>query len=209
MKRQRMNNQGFTLIETTVAMLVMMIVGLSATSLFFYSVRNNSGASQRSVAMAVAQQRLEVLRGSDYYATALDFGVYGPETVVVAPATTTSYTQGSSIGGNQPYDVYDAPVAASNVGGGVNPNAQPTPTPTPTPGGGTTGGSAPSGSNTFQIQTEVVPFPIGVAAASAKQKQIMIRVVPVNGNGQNSWANQNPVVVIFRRSIGAPGIYKQ
>jgi type II secretory pathway pseudopilin PulG len=206
MKRQRMNNQGFTLIETTVAMLVMMIVGLSATSLFLYSVRNNSGASQRSVAMAVAQQRLEVLRGSDYDAAALNFGVYGPETVVAAPATTTSYTQGSSIGGNQPYDIYDAPAAASSVGG-INPNAQPTPTPTPTPGS-TTGG-APSGSNTFQIQTEVVPFPIGVAAASAKQKQITIRVVPVNGNGENSWANQNPVVVVFRRSIGAPGLYKQ
>jgi type II secretory pathway pseudopilin PulG len=211
MKRQRMNNQGFTLIETTVAMLVMMIVGLSATSLFLYSVRNNSGASQRSVAMAVAQQRLEVLRGTDYYATGLNFGTYGPETVVIAPATTTSYTQGSSIGGNQPYDVYDAPVAASSSSGNFNPNAPPTPTPTPTPttGGGTTGGVAPSGSNTFQVQTEIVPFPIGVSAASARQKQITIRVVPINGDGNNSWANQNPVVVVFRRSIGTPGPYKQ
>ncbi|MCA1565006.1 MAG: type II secretion system GspH family protein [Acidobacteria bacterium] len=208
MKRQRMNNKGFTLIETTVAMLVMLIVGLSATSLFLYSVRYNSGASQRSVAMAVAQQRLEVLRGSDYNDTGLAFGTYGPETVVINPAT--SYTQGSSssssVGGDQPYD---APVAASSYTGGFNPNAAATPTPSPTPGGGTTGGSAPSGSNTFQIQTEVVPFPIGVSAAAAKQKQITIRVVPVNGSGQNAWANQNPVVVVFRRSVGAPGPYKQ
>jgi type II secretory pathway pseudopilin PulG len=204
MKRQRMNNKGFTLIETTVAMLVMMIVGLSATSLFLYSVRYNSGASQRSVAMAVAQQRLELLRGTDYDDDDLDFGVRDPETVVINPATTTSYTQGSSVAGDQ---LFDAPAAASSSAGGFNPNAQPTPT--PTPGGGvTTGGSAPSGSNTFQILTEVVPFPIGVAAGTAKQKQITIRVVPVNGNGQNAWANQNPVVVIFRRSIGAPGPFK-
>src|SRR4028119_1840684 len=97
MKRQRMNNKGFTLIETTVAMLVMMVVGLGATSVFLYAVRNNSGASQRSIAMAVAQQRLEVLRGADYGAAGLAFGTHPTETVVLAPTTTTgSYTQGSS-----------------------------------------------------------------------------------------------------------------
>ena len=98
MKRQRMKQNGFTLIETTVAMLVMMIVGLSATSLFLYSVRYNSGASQRSTAMAVAQQRLEVMRGLDFNDTGLAFGTHTPQTVVIAPVTTGSYTPGSGTG---------------------------------------------------------------------------------------------------------------
>lgn len=215
MKRQRMNNNGFTLIETTVAMLVMMVVGLGATSLFLYSVRYNSGASQRSVAMAVAQERLEVLRAADYDAADLSFGTRAPETVVVSPyATTGSSTPSAGVDG---YGSYDAPVTASSYSGAFNPNAnpnrQPTPTPTPTPGGGGggTGGvtGAPSGSNTYQIQTAVVPFPIGTSAASATQKRITIRVVPVNGNGNNSWANQNPIELVFHRSIGASGPYKQ
>lgn len=218
MKRQSMNHNGFTLIETAIAMLVMMIVGLSATSLFLYSVRYNSGASQRSVAMAVAQQRLEVLRGADYYDAGLSFGIQPTETVVIAPTTTTStYTQGGSFDGAQSYD---APaVTASSLTGGsdsrVNPYARPTPrptaspTPTPTTGGGGGANGAPAGSNTYQIQTQVVAFPIGVSEASATQKQITIRVVPVNGNGNDSWANQNPVEIVFRRSINTPGPYKQ
>lgn len=218
MKRQRMNHNGFTLIETAIAMLVMMIVGLSATSLFLYSVRYNSGASQRSVAMAVAQQRLEVLRGVDYYDAGLSFGVQPTQTVVISPTTTTStYTQGGSFDGAQ---AYDAPVSASSFAGAsnpkVNPYARPTPrptaspTPSPTPGiGGGGANNAPAGSNTYQIQTQVVAFPIGVSEASATQKQITIRVVPVNGNGSDAWANQNPVEIVFRRSINTPGPYKQ
>jgi Tfp pilus assembly protein PilV len=156
MKRQRMNDRGFTLIETTVAMLVMMVVGLGATSLFLYAVRYNSGASQRSIAMAVAQQRLEVLRGVEYDAAGLAFGVHAPETAVIAPTTNST-----------------------------------------------------SGGSTYQVQKQVVPFPIGTSTATATQKQITIRVVPVNGNSNNAWANLNPVEVVFHRSLGAPGPYKQ
>ena len=208
MKRQRMNNSGFTLIETTVAMLVMMIVGLSASSLFLYSVRNNAGASQRSVAMAVAQQRLEVLRGAEYEDAGLAFGTYTPETVVIAPGTTTTgYAQGANYDGGQ--QTYDAPASASGKAGDFTPFAAPTPTPTPTTGGGTTTGSTSApGSNTFQIQKEVVPYPIGTSAASATQKQITLRVVPVNGGGNSHWSNQNPVVLVFRRSVGSLGPYK-
>ncbi len=98
MNRQRMkkNNGGFTLIETTVAMLVMMVVGLGATSLFLYSVRYNSGASQRSIAMAVAQQRLEVLRGANYSDAELSFGLASTETAV-ATGTTTTFTSGTTL----------------------------------------------------------------------------------------------------------------
>ena len=54
--------QGFTLIETAIALAVMMISGLAITSLFVYSINFNSGASDRALALAVAQQRLERLR---------------------------------------------------------------------------------------------------------------------------------------------------
>lgn len=224
MKRQRMNNKnGFTLIETTVAMLVMMVVGLGATSLFLYSVRYNSGASQRSIAMAVAQQRLEVLRGVDYDDPGISFGVHAPQTVVIAPSTTT-YTQTGNAGSSQPSG---APFAVGSYAGltgrhplafvtllaFAKPKPTPMPTPTPTTGGGGGGGGgtygAPAGSSFYQIQTEVVPFPIGTAVANATQKEITISVVPLNGNGDDAWSNQNPVQVVFRRSLGTPGPYKQ
>jgi Tfp pilus assembly protein PilV len=54
--------EGFTLIETTVAMVVMMIVSLGAASAFVYAVSNNTGANDRELAMAVAQKRMEWLR---------------------------------------------------------------------------------------------------------------------------------------------------
>lgn len=227
MKRQHMkNNNGFTLIETTVAMLVMMVVGLGATSLFLYSVRYNSGASQRSVAMAIAQQRLEVLRGAEYDDAGLSFGTHAPETVVIAPSTTT-YTQSGSAGSGQPSSVpltagnYVSAaggqtlasvntLAAVNVLAFARPTPRPTPTATPTPttgGGGTSG--APAGSSFYQLQVAVVPFPIGTAVANATQKQITIRVTPVNGNSAGTWSNQNPVEVVFHRSLGAPGPYKE
>lgn len=53
---------GFTLLETAIALLVLMIVGLGASSLFTYAVRYNAGAAERSMALAVAQQQLEELR---------------------------------------------------------------------------------------------------------------------------------------------------
>ncbi len=96
MNRQRLNNDGFTLIETTVAMLVMMVVGLGASSLFLYSVRYNSGATQRSTAMAVAQQRIEVLRGADYNDARMDFGTATTETAVVT-GTATTITNGTAL----------------------------------------------------------------------------------------------------------------
>lgn len=53
---------GFTIIETCIAMLIMFIAVLGSVSLFAYSIKNNSGANDRELAMAVAQKQMEQLR---------------------------------------------------------------------------------------------------------------------------------------------------
>ena len=54
--------RGFTLIETAIAMLVLMIALLGLASLFVYGIGYNSAAHVRTIAMALAQQRMESLR---------------------------------------------------------------------------------------------------------------------------------------------------
>jgi Tfp pilus assembly protein PilV len=53
---------GFTLMETSIALVILMVVGLGAASLFFYAATNTSTANDRQLAMAVAQQHIEELR---------------------------------------------------------------------------------------------------------------------------------------------------
>ena len=67
-KRERRNDNeaGFSLLETTISLLLMCVVGLGATSLFFYTVKNMVSAGDRELAMAVAQQRMEQLRNDSF-----------------------------------------------------------------------------------------------------------------------------------------------
>jgi prepilin-type N-terminal cleavage/methylation domain-containing protein len=58
--------RGFTLIETTIASLVMLVGALACSSLFVFSLQNNVGGSERALAMAVAQQQLEQVRSVGY-----------------------------------------------------------------------------------------------------------------------------------------------
>jgi len=57
---------GFTIIETCIAMVIMMVAALAAASLFAYSIQNNNGANDRELAMAVAQHRMEQLRNVSF-----------------------------------------------------------------------------------------------------------------------------------------------
>ena len=66
--------QGFTLMETSIAMVVMMVGALGIASLFVFSTQNNIGGSERAIAMAVAQQQLEQLRSVSYEDTTLNVG---------------------------------------------------------------------------------------------------------------------------------------
>lgn len=53
---------GFTLLETSIAMVLLTIVGLGIASCFFFAAKNNSSARDRELAMAVAQQEMEQYR---------------------------------------------------------------------------------------------------------------------------------------------------
>ena len=64
--------RGFTIIEAAIAMVVMMVAVLGSASLFSYSIQNNSGANDRELAMAVAQQQMEQLRNVSFTDTSLN-----------------------------------------------------------------------------------------------------------------------------------------
>ncbi|HEY2964402.1 MAG TPA: prepilin-type N-terminal cleavage/methylation domain-containing protein [Pyrinomonadaceae bacterium] len=70
----RKHERGFTLIETSIAMVVMMVAGLAVSSLFVFSLQNNVGGNERALAMAVAQQQLEQLRSVAFEDASLSVG---------------------------------------------------------------------------------------------------------------------------------------
>ena len=57
---------GFTIMETCIAMLIMFVAVLGSVSVFAYSIKNNSGANDRELAMAVAQKQMEQLRNVSF-----------------------------------------------------------------------------------------------------------------------------------------------
>jgi len=74
-KKETTNDQrGFTLIETSISLLVMMVGALACSSLFVFSLQNNVGGGERALAMAVAQQQLEQIRSVSYEDTSLNVG---------------------------------------------------------------------------------------------------------------------------------------
>lgn len=64
--RAACDERGFTILETVIALFITMVVGLGAISLFLFSISFNAGASDRARALALAQQRIEVLRTASY-----------------------------------------------------------------------------------------------------------------------------------------------
>jgi Tfp pilus assembly protein PilV len=61
--------RGFSLVETCIALTVLMVVALGVSSLFLYAISNNTGANDRELSMAVAQQRIEWLRSMPFNTT--------------------------------------------------------------------------------------------------------------------------------------------
>jgi type IV pilus modification protein PilV len=57
---------GFTLIETAVAMVILLVGCLAAVSLFTFSTRYNTAAYDRTIAQAFAQKRMEEVRSTPF-----------------------------------------------------------------------------------------------------------------------------------------------
>ncbi|HKG13771.1 MAG TPA: prepilin-type N-terminal cleavage/methylation domain-containing protein [Pyrinomonadaceae bacterium] len=66
MKGTQGRARGFTLVETSIALLVLLVAGLAASSLFVYAIKYNTGANDRAVAQAIAQRQMEVLRKTTF-----------------------------------------------------------------------------------------------------------------------------------------------
>lgn len=60
--KKRQQEKGFTVVETTSALLVMMIGGLGICAVFAFAIKNNTGSRDRALALAVAQQEMERYR---------------------------------------------------------------------------------------------------------------------------------------------------
>src|SRR5215510_12162078 len=62
MKLRHKEQQGFTLLEAAIALVILMIIGLGIASLFTYAIKANDNADDRELSMAIAQKRMEWLR---------------------------------------------------------------------------------------------------------------------------------------------------
>lgn len=87
-ERTKHGQKGFTLLETTVALVVMMIGGLGIAAVFTYAIRNNTGARDRAASMAVAQQEVERLRNLSFDNAALA-ATPNPTTITITRANRT------------------------------------------------------------------------------------------------------------------------
>lgn len=63
---------GFSLIETTIALLLILVVGLGSMAFCMFSIYNNSGGSDRATSLAIAQQIVERLRIARFNQTTTD-----------------------------------------------------------------------------------------------------------------------------------------
>ena len=92
----RRNEEGFTLIETAIALVVMMIGALAITTLFTFAISYNSDAADRAVALAVAQRQMERLRTLSFSDAAFTDG----STSQAVTQNDRSYTVTTTIGGS-------------------------------------------------------------------------------------------------------------
>jgi Tfp pilus assembly protein PilV len=85
--------KGFTLVETAIALVVMMIGGLGICAVFAYAIKNNTGSRDRAVAIAVAQQEMERYRQVTFLDPLLTAKAATSTTVTSADRTFTVTTQ--------------------------------------------------------------------------------------------------------------------
>ncbi len=98
---ERCSERGFTLVETAISLVIMMVVGLGAASLFAYATRSNASANDRELAMAIAQTRMEWLRNIPFDVTTRNQAYSYPGGGLAA---TTGIVEATSNAG-RPYNV--------------------------------------------------------------------------------------------------------
>src|SRR5258705_13766637 len=60
--KPRSGREGFTILETAIALVILMIIGLAIASLFLFATQANTRADDRELSIALAQKRMEWLR---------------------------------------------------------------------------------------------------------------------------------------------------
>ncbi|HEY6232739.1 MAG TPA: hypothetical protein VIW64_15860 [Pyrinomonadaceae bacterium] len=108
--------QGFTLLETTIALVVMMVMALAVVSLFVFAIGYNAGANDRALGLAIAQQRMERLRKTPWTDAALNAGTVN-ETATSSGRTynlTTTICNTADCGGSATSKIITVQVAPSS-----------------------------------------------------------------------------------------------
>jgi len=74
---KRRRETGFSLVEVTIAMIVLMIVLLGVFVTFTYAINYNAGNNSRAQALAVLQQQVEQIRSAKFTPEVTDADLYG------------------------------------------------------------------------------------------------------------------------------------
>jgi Tfp pilus assembly protein PilV len=85
--RKHKEDRGFTLIETCIAMVMLMIVVCGVLPLGVYALKYNSAAAIRAGAVVAAQRKLEQLRAGSFTSC-----ISSSEVVTIGPTDSQSYT---------------------------------------------------------------------------------------------------------------------
>lgn len=86
--------EGFTVLETAIAAVVMVIVGLGAAGGFAFAIRYNSAAADRAASMAIAQAAMEKLRAVSFTDSTI---AAGTTTTTLADSLGRTYTRVTTI----------------------------------------------------------------------------------------------------------------
>ena len=121
----RPGERGFTLAETAIALMIMMIASVGVVSLFTYAIQYNAGAKDRELAMAVAQKRMEWLRSIPYDDTTRALAYHYPTTALpasggLAATGTAGVTETTTVAGR----TYTVVTTIANSGGATNANSK-------------------------------------------------------------------------------------
>lgn len=74
---ERSDQRGFTLIETAVALVIILVALLGVVFTFTYAINYNSGNNARAASLAVLQQQVELVRAAKFTPTITDPLVQG------------------------------------------------------------------------------------------------------------------------------------